>query len=171
MHQQTRQQGVVLIVVLIMLVIIGLTSAAVMRNALDADLVSANVRSEALATEAAQMALAFCEKQILPKVPLITIRAPLGVGLGTHWENIDNWKSTAQDPPTELTLDQLRATDASFNAKFLPQCMAESQKLKGQTDSVVIVTARGFSPDYRENSTTGAAEAGSVVWLQSTLRF
>lgn len=171
MPRQTRQQGVVLIVVLIMLVIIGLTSAAVMRNALTADLVSANVRSEALATEAAQLALAFCENQILPQPPKITIRTPLGPGLGAHWENIANWKSTAAAPPTALTLDQLRATDSSFNANFLPQCMAESQQLVGQADSVVIVTARGFSPDYRENATTGAAEAGAVVWLQSTLRF
>jgi type IV pilus assembly protein PilX len=163
------QQGVVLIVVLIMLVIIGLTSAAVMRNALTADLISANVRSEALATEAAQISLAFCEQQItLGDASSVPTRAI--VVSGPHWASLANWSATAVPPPTTLTADQLRSAEASFRAIRMPQCMAENATLPNGVDTVTIVTARGFSPDYHEDPATGRVEAGSVVWLQSTLR-
>ena len=58
-----QQQGIVLIVVLIMLVVIGLVSVNMMRESLSTDQVSNNVRSEALASEAAQIALAYCEAE------------------------------------------------------------------------------------------------------------
>jgi len=162
---RARQQGVVLIVVLIMLVIIGLTSASVMRNALTADLVSNNVRAEALATEASQIALAFCEAQIQTATSTVPIRDI--VATGPHWQNIANWDASAVPTPTTLTADQLRSTDGAIRADHLPQCMAERQAMG--TDTVVVVTSRGFSPDYSED-TNQRAISGSVVWLQSTLR-
>lgn len=162
------QQGVVLIVVLIMLVIIGLTSASVMRNALTADLVSNNVRAEALATEAAQIALAFCEAQIQSPTGTVTIRDI--VATGPHWQNLANWDATTPPAaPATLTADQLKSTDGAIRTNHLPQCMAERQALGTGPDTVVVVTSRGFSPDYSED-TNHRAVSGSVVWLQSTLR-
>jgi hypothetical protein len=35
----------------------------------------------------------------------------------------------------------------------------------------LVVTARGFSPDYRADSASGKTTAGSVVWLQTTSAF
>jgi hypothetical protein len=32
-----------------------------------------------------------------------------------------------------------------------------------------VVTARGFSPGYTADATSGVTTAGSVVWLQSML--
>jgi Tfp pilus assembly protein PilX len=169
MHRPTPppQQGVVLIVVLIMLVVIGLTSAAVMRNALSADLVSANVRSEALATEAAQIALKFCEAQIILPVSTVPIQA---AATPARWRTLANWASTAAPPPTTLTDAQVSSANASFRVTHLPQCMAETQALPGRpaAETVVVVTSRGFSSDYTESE--GAQQSGSVVWLQSTLR-
>ena len=60
---RARQSGVALIVALVVLVIIGLTSAAVMRGALNSDLVTNNTRVQALASQAAQVALKYCEDQ------------------------------------------------------------------------------------------------------------
>jgi hypothetical protein len=34
---------------------------------------------------------------------------------------------------------------------------------------VYLVNARGFSPDHRSDTTSGATTAGTAVWLQSTL--
>lgn len=173
-----RQQGVVLIVVLIMLVIIGLTSAAVMRNALTADLVSANVRAETLATEAAQLALTYCEQQLLKGGTTLVLQAADDTKKG-HWSNLDNWLEGSTKPPISppnwSTRDDSGSATASAGSKA-PQCMAEQTTLPGAptgttSDIVVIVTARGFTPDYAENpKKKGQVVSGSAVWLQSTLR-
>jgi hypothetical protein len=51
-----------------------------------------------------------------------------------------------------------------------PQCLPEYTFLNDGTTQVVLITARGFSPDYQQDD-TGRTTAGSVVWLQSMLRF
>lgn len=175
---QHAQQGVVLIVVLIMLVIIGLSSAAVMRNALEADMISANVRSENLATEAAQAALAFCEQQITNLG--ITPRAPSDAADHTeHWQNLANWSTptpiTGAGPyqPTSWAANRTSGSalaTATANSKA-PECMAEYVTIgTSGFESIARVTARGFTPDYTEDTTTHQPVAGSAVWLQSTLR-
>lgn len=165
-----RQSGVVLIVALIMLVIIGLTSAAVMRNALSADAVTNSNRSEALATEAAQIALKFCETAILATTPTVSIQPASTPTAGQVWTNLANW---ARNSPvsTELTVEDVRSSDAalSLSTDQLPQCMAEDAGVSGPSGTqAVIVTARGFSPDYTQDA-SGRPQSGSVVWLQSTL--
>lgn len=175
-HTQQNQQGVVLIVVLIMLVIIGLSSAAVMRNALEADLISANVRSEHLATEAAQAALAFCEQQVINAV--ITPRPERVAADGKqHWEDLAQWlvanPSATEGPFTPTNWQTEDGTRQSGSAAKTigtnaPQCMAELVTLGGVP--VVRVTARGFTPDYTLDPATNQPASGSAVWLQSTMQ-
>ena len=174
--RRPQEQGVVLIVVLIMLVIIGLTSAAVMRNALSTDLVSANVRSEALATEAAQLALTYCEQQLIAGSALLVLKPVDAEG---HWSKLTNWLDGGAEgpisPPNWDKRDSSGSASASAGSKA-PQCMAEQTTLPGApasstTDIVAIVTARGFTPDYKEDAKKkGQVVSGSAVWLQSTLR-
>lgn len=163
------QSGIVLIVVLVMLVIIGLSSAMLARRSLSADEVSANVRSEALASEAAQMALTYCESEALKPTAsrAITIKTQQAQPI---WKTFDNWMETAgsANAPTTLTSSQLSNGDTAFKANKMPQCMAE-YGTAGATDQIVMVTARGFSPDYTEDA-DGRTTGGSVVWLQSILR-
>lgn len=172
-RQPKRPQGVVLIVVLVMLVIIGLTSAAVMRNALSADLVSANVRSEALATEAAQSALAYCEGQVIATPTMV--QDAVGPTEAERWEDLSRWLSTGTgaplSPPTWATetTDKGSASGRSVTKGKAPQCMAERSRLSS-AGNIVIVTARGFTPDFAEDATTGRITSGSAVWLQSQLR-
>ena len=62
---QALQTGVSLIIVLIMLVIIGLTSAAAMRNATSGEKVTNNIRLQNLAQQYAEAALRYCEAEML----------------------------------------------------------------------------------------------------------
>lgn len=159
-------RGVVLIVVLVMLVIIGLASVGTMRQSLSTDTVVQNLRSEALAHEAAQIALRHCE------AGMVRPTAPLAIkdhASPAHWDNRNNWDAVGgASSPITLTRDQVASAQASFTPTRLPQCMAEYSDL-GDGRSVVIVTARGFSPDHAAD-TQGETTRGAAVWLQSTVR-
>lgn len=166
-HPPRRQRGVTLIVALVMLVIIGLTSAAVMRGAMSADTIANNSRLQTLAQQTAQIALRYCESQL--EVPVgpraITVRDTAATEAQQAWLQFNNWHGAgaiAADVPASL----LASTDSSFTPGKTPQCLAEGSPLGA---NVFIVTARGFSPGYQENA-AGRAVTGSVVWLQSTVR-
>jgi len=192
MHPQTRPlqtqkqaQGVVLIVVLVLLVVIAGMSVSVMRNALSTDLITNNNRTQSLATEMAQLALRFCEEDLTKvkdgvpalftgsnpiKAKSTTERVP-GSNNGDFvmaWESRQNWVGTAP-VARRLTQNQLRSTVTPFTPApgFEPQCLAEYSP-DADTGEVIVVTARGFSPDFREG-TNNRVTNGSVVWLQSRI--
>lgn len=177
-----RQTGVVLIISLIMLVIIALTSAAIMRNSLSADIVSQNTRRQAQATQAAQTALRYCENLAVNGTPRSTYVKDAATP--ESWNVFTNWAAPAAVPTSPQTPDVssgLVSVDSSVLApvaattndkfRFAPQCMAQWRTVGtgAGAKQVIVVTARGFSSDYQE-SATRRTEAGSVVWLQSILR-
>lgn len=168
-RRRQQQQGIVLIVVMIMLVVIGLTSVAVMRDALDADLISNNVRAESVATEAAQVALAFCEQQLSAPSSTLIVQPAVASPGKANWEVFNNWQGTTAKATT-LDISQLKSSLAAVKLNKLPQCLAEESGTITGSGRVVIVTARGFSQDYSEDSATGRSLSGSAVWLQSTVR-
>ena len=94
----------------------------------------------------------------------------VAVGGATVWGNGASWLGGvgAAASMTNLPESQIKSSDSSFAPSKLPQCMAERQTLADGTFAHVV-TARGFSPDYTADSTTGVTTNGSVVWLQSTL--
>lgn len=177
------QNGVSLIIVLIMLVIIGLTSAAAIRNATSGEKVTNNIRLQNLAQQYAEAALRYCEKE-LGKDP--TVAAPIGrlgtslananildvdidIGEAPGWEQSATWIGTGGASASKTTLpeSQIRSSDSAFRPVKLPECVVEKQKINGSYP--YVVTARGFSPDYTADSGTGKTTNGSVVWLQSTI--
>lgn len=177
-----RQAGVSLIIVLIMLVIIGLTSAAAIRNATSGEKVTNNVRLQNLAQQYAEAALRYCETE-LGKPD--TVAAPAGrsgtalaeaniitvaVGGATGWEQTATWIGTggASASRTPLPQLQIKSSDSSFKPSKLPECVAEKQTMV-DGNLAYVITARGFSPDYTFDTTTGKTTNGSVVWLQSTI--
>lgn len=155
-----RQHGVALIVALVVLVVIGLTSVAVIRGSLNSDLVANNARVQSFANQSAQLALRYCESQLIVSDDdrVIEIQAAATPG---QWEDFDNW--TAGGLAETVPDDWIKTADSSIVASTPPQCLAEKSTLNA---SVYIVTARGFSPDYSEDA-NGRTLTGSVVWLQS----
>lgn len=177
-----RQTGVSLIIVLIMLVIIGLTSAAAIRNATSGEKVTNNIRLQNLAQQYAEAALRYCEVE-LGKPD--TVAAPAGrlgtplveaniqtvvVGGAPLWNQSLTWIGSGGASATKTTLpsSQIASADSAFQPASLPQCVVEKQTT-ADLSIVYVVTARGFSPDYTADATTGKTLSGSVVWLQSTI--
>jgi type IV pilus assembly protein PilX len=168
--RHSQNSGVVLIVVMVMLVIIGFMSVAVMRGAMNSDQISNNNRAQIQASEAAQLALRFCEAEIIKGTStLITIAAsPVTAAKPTAqplWKSKDLWTSTTPGSAVEIPADALKTSNMS-NILKRPQCLAEYAD--ATVTSPIVLTARGFSADYSENSTTNKITSGSVVWLQST---
>lgn len=162
---RNAQSGVVLIVAMVMLVVIGLVSVAIMRGAMSADTVSDNTRRQAQALQAAQAALRFCEERI--RTSAFT-PAPAAATVNTeNWRIFSRW----QDATLVHTVEQAFLADQnSPSTPNLPQCMAQLRAITGSaTNPVVVVTSRGYSDNYTQ--TNGQTQAGSVVWLQSIVQF
>lgn len=171
-----RQSGISLVIVLIMLVVIGLVSAAAIRNATTGEKVTNNIRLQNLAQQYAEAALRYCESELVKadadRVNSLKEANIIAVALGgaTGWENTATWIGTggASASKTSLLLSQIKSSDSSITPAKLPECVAEKQAM-ADTKSAYVITARGFSPDYTADTTTGTTTRGSVVWLQSTV--
>jgi Tfp pilus assembly protein PilX len=153
-----------LIIAMVMLVIIAIMSVAVMRNATSAEQTTTNNRLQTQATQGAQMALRYCEEQARlanPGTPPIT-PAPNPPA----WTQKGNWTSGGAGKAHTLQQADVPGGAANFPAAP-PQCISELAP--GNTPYLYTVTARGFSPDYREDPRTHATVTGSVIWLQSTI--
>jgi type IV pilus assembly protein PilX len=171
-----RQGGISLIIVLIMLVIIGLTSAAAIRNATSDERVTNNVRMQNLAQQYADAALRYCEAE-LSKADADRVTTLQEANLvqtayqaAPAWDRSDTWIGAGGASGSRTTVPelQIKSSGSSFRPTTLPQCVAEKQVLE-DAKLAYVVTARGFSPDYTADAGTGATTGGSVVWLQSTL--
>jgi type IV pilus assembly protein PilX len=180
--RRTRQVGVSLIIVLIMLVIIGLTSAAAIRNATSGEKVTNNIRLQNLAQQYAEAALRYCEAELGKPDDVASPTGRMGttlveanimtvaVGGATGWEQTATWIGTGGASASKTTLPQIqiKSSDSSFKPSKLPECVAEKQSM-ADGNLAYVITARGFSPDYAADTTTGKTTSGSVVWLQSTV--
>lgn len=188
----SAQRGISLIIVLILVVVIGLTASSAMRSATSSQRVTNNVRMDNMAQQYAEAALRFCEAQMaIPN----TIPAPIpardgrllnpplvdfNAGVAPAWLNPVSWRGAAAAPMVPihaaatriaLTAGQVSSAASSYTPTKLPECIVEIQRIGGVATpfNVTVVTARGFSTDYREDAATGATTNGSVVWLQSIL--
>jgi len=182
---KTRQTGVSLIIVLILTVVIGLTAAAAMRGATSSQRVTNNVRMDNMAQQYAESALRYCEAQlqltsaaradnslrdaVIPQVDM-TVAGATGA-----WEQTISWTGApgagaAASTRTALLAGQYRTAGlSSYVPVQAPECVAETQILPGAAPfKVTVVTARGFSTDYKADI-NGNTTNGSVVWLQSIL--
>lgn len=168
-----NQDGISLIVVMIMVVIIGLTSAAAIRNATSGERATNNIRLQNLAQQYAEAALRYCESEVqkadasrVGTLKEVNIVQTL-FGAAPAWENAASWTGSggASASRTTLPVTQIESDDSSGTPATLPQCVAERQVL-ADGGLVMVITARGFSPGYKANG-DGVTTNGSVVWLQS----
>jgi hypothetical protein len=146
---------------MLMLVIIGIMSVTVMRSVTSTDQVTTGNRVQTQANQAAQMALRYCEDQLTASPRNITLYAP---ATPASWTVKGNWTSGGTNMAYTL-----RPSDFQGGAEHFPpvppQCLAE---VSASNSSVYTVTARGFSPDFRQDGSY-ATVTGSVIWLQSTV--
>ena len=178
---RSHQCGVSLLIVLIMLVIIGLTSAASLRSASSNERISNNFRMHALAEQYAEAALRYCETQLtladgarVDSLKEAWLRAFTGAAYPA-WANPLTWTGAggASASLTRVPESVVTSADSAFKPAQLPQCVVERLSIPltqngvptGAADAYVV-TARGFSTDYSA-SPQGVSLTGSVVWLQS----
>ncbi len=162
-----------MIVVLIMLVVIGLTSAAAMRNATSSERAVNNLRTLNLAQQYAEAGLRYCETEINKATPVTTIASLQKANITTYspeaWTVAATWNSGGSR--TVVASSYVASVDSSFQPAFLPQCFAE-KRLLPDGNEVIVVTSRGFSSDFEwESAADTKTKRGSVVWLQSFIAF
>lgn len=174
-----QQRGVTLIIALIVLLIIGLASASMMRGALVSDQIAGNTRSQTQAAQAADVALRYCERQ-LPAPPatacpagIFCLAAAVPVAPATAasgaWEAASNWHGAGRAASVNVVPSSaMKSAVSTTSFSNLPECIIERSPLSA---AAYVVTARGFSPDYVADKKTGKTTSGSVVWVQSTVKF
>lgn len=151
----------VLIVALILLVVISLLAVTSLRNAGSSESVSANVRTTEMATQAAEMALRYCESQVIG-----TPSVALGASTTPQWQNLTTWdtETTSSAVTFAVPLSELNQSGMSATYKRAPECMVEHLP----AISTYVVTARGFGPEVAAlTGTTRIRPVGTEVWLQS----
>jgi type IV pilus assembly protein PilX len=173
------QRGVVLIIALIMLVIISLLATLSMRNATSTESVSGNVRTTQLATQAAEIALRYCEAAVVQinggpgsLVSLPAIQDYRASPLLPLWQDTANWDSATS---VALVVPTASVNQAGAGATFkrAPECMVERMPMVSTagaltTTSTYVITARGFGPEVAADAARGRP-TGSEVWMQSTI--
>jgi hypothetical protein len=134
-----------------------------------------------LAEQYAEAALRYCQSQLLladaQRVGSLQEAALMPINASAPgWANPQTWSGSggAFASLTSVTQAFVESSDSAFVPQRLPQCVVERQALPllqngvsvGSAD-VYVITARGFSPDYRESPP--GARSGAVVWLQCRL--
>jgi Tfp pilus assembly protein PilX len=166
------QSGASLIIVLIMLGVIALTSAATLRSASSNERISNNFRMHALAQQYAEAALHYCETQMMladaSRVNALK-ESNLFVTSGSAtpaWRQRGTWSGGSSSARTTVPEAFVVSSESAFKPGQLPDCLVEKQTL--ESGAVYVITARGFSLDYAADA-RGFTATGSVVWLQTLL--
>ncbi len=172
-----RQTGAVLVIALILMGVIAVSTAMAMRLSLFGEMVSYNLRAQNLALQAAESGLRHCERLIVTARDS-TVMVQTGLPLTDEWADPALWTSAGHDVPAAQLDDAVpyaqlprclirHMTLAQFRGGEAPSPGAVSVESRGIPPERVVfyrVTARGFSPDYRENV------SGAEVWLQTMIR-
>ena len=167
-----HSRGVSLIIVLIMMIIIGITAATAMRNATSEQRATNNMRMEASALQYAEAALRYCENQMRGSsasrpITLQTTAIGTATTFGyttSGWEDPLTWTGTTgrkSSTRTEVPDSIIQDSAATVLPTYKPECVVENMTGYG-----VVITARGYSPDYTRDG-SGVTTSGAVVWLQS----
>ena len=146
---------------MLLLAVIGLVSAAIMRNAVSGEQAATGNRLQTQASQYAQLALRFCESQLAqPAATRVVALRP--VATPATWTSQRHWTSSDANAAHTLAAGEI---GSAVQPAIAPQCLVEATAVA----DVYTVTARGFSADFRADPTTGATRTGSAVWLQATI--
>ena len=179
---KSRQRGVVMIVILIVLGLLSVAAVSNLRSASSTENIAGNLRLTELATQAAETALRHCE--------ILAITNANGGSLPTKidWSKVSNWDSPSVKPEL-LKLSEVNPSGISPIYLRPPECMVESLTELDtnlpvlSTDGLTVVskdgtaknskssyriTARGFGPEVAADISRSRPN-GTEVWLQSDI--
>ena len=154
-------RGFSLIIAMLLLAVIGLVSAAIMRNAVSGDQAANGNRLQTQASQYAQLALRLCETQLAQPASTRVV-ALRSATTPAAWTSQRNWTSSDASAAHTLSASEI---GSAVQPRVAPQCLMEATAVP----DVYTVTARGFSADFKSDPTTGATRTGSAVWLQATI--
>ena len=187
------QRGLVMIMTLVMLAVMTVGAAVAVRMSVTTDMVGANLRARSLAFQAAEAALRYCEEQVISNPyttrMLVAFRAEQEWNDDRLWEKggpldkalrpgaaVLNLPATIKKEPEclirHLTLEEWRELSP-------PKPGTVTVESRGFDPSRVVfyrITARGFSPDYRDPVKQGnglydhQTAVGAEIRLQSMIR-
>ena len=187
----TPQQGIVMVMTLILLTVMAVSTAVAVRLSLTTDMVGANLRARTLAFQAAEAALRYCEEKVTSEFTSL----PMLVNYQKDEEWLDEaaWAGPAK---LEVPREKLGLPD---NIKKNPQCLfryltiddwrkiappepgtvtAESRGFDADRFLFFRITVRGFSPGYQDHDNLKTGQVlidyqtakGAEVRLQSMVR-
>ena len=179
MNQQLKkrkhgpQRGIVLALVVMVLAILSLVGALSMRNATVSEQTTNSLRTAAVAQQAAELGLKYCELVAMDtksinyatqraKISATTITAAISSGA---WNQTTTWTNAANYISVTGTYS-ISSDAAAVQLKNAPQCTIEP--FKNTSGEGFVVTARGFGNDAIINATNGVT-SGAEAWVQSTL--
>lgn len=177
-----RENGVVLVVALLMLVVLSLLSVASIKGAGSSEAVSSNNRTQTLAMQAAEAALRYCEEGVKNKI--VTGATGVGIYAGLsitpedmpssgdfNWATKSNWNANPKTASI-FVLDPSGSTNYLPEKLYqrMPECMAQFVDAAKQN---VVVTARGFGPEVTTPAIGAASREpdGAQVLVQVFLSF
>ena len=165
-----QQQGVVLIMTLVMLVIVSLMAVSSMKTAVSGEVVSGSVRANQLAHQAAEAALRYCERAVDPGTATYTLPSVQAVQATARWQDVSATWDAGSAPgyvfPVPLSVVNTTTTAALTLFKRSPECVVEALDATG---NAYVVTARGFGPEVEAPGASSRRPEGSEVFLQSTI--
>ena len=175
-----------LAVSLIMLMMLSILASVSVRGASGSEQIANQSRQRALAQQAAEAALRFCEQQVLfeldgnpATIGFAPEPAPVGVpfswapgAAGGGRAAMSNWDASNAAENPYFATGNLKAVafvaqgDVGPFTYFRrqPECMSQFITPANNTD--FVTTARGFGPDVVAK-TDGNVPQGTEVWLQS----
>ena len=174
------QRGVVLIIALVMLVVISLLTTLSIRSAVSTESVSGNVRTTEMATQAAEIALRYCEEAVVQiasgTVTLTVTPAILTYDSATYprWNKATTtWDISPSDAFVIPTANVNPGGAAPVTYKRRPECLVERMPVVRagalSTTSTYVITARGFGPEVAAADGARSRPQGTEVWMQSTI--
>ncbi len=168
------QNGAVLPVALILLVVLTFAGLSAARRATTHDVIAQNLRLNEVAQQSAESALRHCEAVVMDLVDnaganfaadaarVGTVEIPTPESPTALWQQPANWSAASVNrisAPMAFTAE-VRVESQGIPA---PQCIAEPM-----TNGRYLVTARGHSADATFDA-GGRLATGAEVWLQSIL--
>lgn len=185
---RSAQQGMALLVSLLLLMVMSVGLAATLRAGGSTELSANSVRTQQLAMQAAEAALRHCERGAVEAIriaageltgpatvaPVVNVFGATGSGPGTTYraQRMNLWDGAGTAPNVTI-LQAAQLNEAGFTTggwaqyQRMPECMA--QFINPANLRQVIVTARGFGPEVDAADANRSRPRGTEVWLQSTL--